>query len=53
MYNCYLVLDNPQSLDDKVRDKKVRREMIRSFIYTHDEDGIVDDVEEDEVVVVE
>ena len=50
IYNYYLVLDNPQSADDEVLDKKIRGEMIRSSVYTHDEDGNVDNVEEDEVV---
>ena len=37
-YNYYLVLDDPQSLDHKVLDKKVRREMIRTWAYNYERD---------------
>ena len=36
-YNYYLMLDDPNSLDNKVLDQKVRREMVRSLAYNFSE----------------
>ena len=51
-YNYYLVLDDPKSLDNKILNRNVRREMVRSWVYSDTGDGDDDAGEEtkDEVV---
>ena len=39
-YNYYLALDNPQSLDNKALNRKVRREMVR---YCYNSPGVGED----------